>query len=152
VKSFGRIHGRANKAVPVWVCSRPGCEVHHRGAYDAKVGKIVGPAACIDCGGLAFDRFDSIAEANGWASLRVQEKRGVITGLRRQVRYPLFAPSPSGLPVQVATYVADYVYIRDGQQVIGDKKPSADPRRQDPVAALKLRWMEAQGTPVTILT
>lgn len=144
------IHGRdaGRRANPVWVCASPGCEVHHKGTRDAD-GKLKGPAACIACGRMSFEYFPSTGEANQWAALRLQEKVGSITGLRRQVRFPLMAVAPNGLQVRVAEYIADYVYFRDGREIIADHKPMA---KADPLALLKLKWMAAQGNPVHIHT
>jgi hypothetical protein len=147
---MGRVfgHDAARTAIPVYVCSRPGCEVHHPAV---KVGgKWTAPGSCIKCHGMAFDRFPSTAEANRWASLRMLEKRGVITNLRRQVRFPLMTIAPNGLQVHVADYIADHVYFRDGKEIVEDVKPRFG---MDPVAALKLRWMAAQrGDEVLIYT
>jgi hypothetical protein len=115
-------------AKAVWVCS--GCGLWH----DEK------PAQCQSCGWLKFDKFDSKAEARHWAELLVLQWAGQITELRRQVRFPLFAHSERGHPVQVAQYVADFVYREDGVLVVADAKSAA----VTDVAALKLRWFHAQ--------
>lgn len=72
-------------------------------------------------------KFDSIKEATRWGELRLLEKGGEISDLRRQVRIPLegrdgpirFQPSK-----RQAVYVADFVYIdkRTGLEVIEDSK------------------------------
>lgn len=139
--SYGRLSGfhAGQKSTSVWVCSRPGCEVHHAGRK---------PEFCMKCHGMTFDYFASGGEAARWASLRLLETVGKITNLRRQVRIPLLARAPNGLDVHVADYVADYVYDRDGEEVVEDHKPRAG---MDDVAKLKLKWVAAQrGKPVAI--
>lgn len=146
-------------AKPIWVCSRPGCEVHHPAVQDRETHKWKQPDKCLGCGGMAFDFFQSKGEADRWASLRMLEKVGKIRNLRRQVRFGLFAIAPNGLQQHVADYIADYVYERWGdgdrndppgwEEVIEDCKPGRD--KIDPTAKLKLKWMAVQrGKPVTI--
>lgn len=141
----GRLAGMAAK--PVWVCANLKCEMHSNGEVDS-AGKRKEPKQCLSCGGMVFDRFPTRAEADRWAQLRLQEKGGLISNLRRQVRYPLYTVDSSGLKVEVAVYVADFVWQeRDGRVIIQDEKPR---KGVDALAALKLKWMAAQGTPVTI--
>lgn len=135
-RSIGRASGSqvGKIAVKVYVCR--GCGVHHRGKL----------AQC-QCGRMDFTIFDSAGEAKHWASLLMQERAGLISGLQRQVRFPLMAHRQDGMGVVVGHYVADYVYEQDGKIVIADWKGA-----MTDVAALKLRWMEAQGLPVTVIT
>lgn len=145
-----RLAGRFAGAVakPVYVCARPGCEVHHKARYDNALEKWVAPDRCIACGGMEFDYFATTEEANRWAELRLQEKVKAISKLRRQVRIGLFTIAPNGLQAWVADYIADFVYERDGEEVIEDHKPGAG---MDDVAKLKLKWVAAQrGKPVLI--
>jgi len=148
----GHLAGRTAKAV--WVCSNLNCETHHEGTFNPETGKRGAPRACVACGGMAFDFFQTKVEAARWAELRLQEKLGAITGLRKQVRYPLYASDPNGLRVQVAYYVADFVWVgRDGRTTIEDVKPRkgvGNTAGVDNTAALKLKWMAAQGQPVSI--
>jgi len=106
-------------AKPVWVCQS--CGVQHPSKVEV----------CY-CGGLAFDHFHSRGEANHWANLKMQEAAGMIEGLRRQVRFTLYAAQS---------------YTRDGEEQIVDYKGGAI----DPLAAWKMRHMAAQGHPVTIV-
>lgn len=69
-------------------------------------------------------RFDSKREANRWAELRLMERAGKIQKLKRQVRY-LLIPSQyrDGKCVErEASYIADFVYIKDGHLVVEDCK------------------------------
>ena len=69
-------------------------------------------------------RFDSKREANRWAELRLMERAGQIQKLKRQVRY-LLIPSQyrDGKCVErECSYLADFVYIKDGRLVVEDCK------------------------------
>ena len=70
-------------------------------------------------------RFDSKREAQRWQELRLMERAGRITDLRRQVKFVLI-PSQRGedgkvIEKQVA-YIADFVYLKDGRTVVEDSK------------------------------
>ena len=137
-KGLGRAAGHAvgKVAVKVYVCR--GCGLEH---------KADKPAQCLSCGRMDFSKFDSRGEAGRYAALILLQSAGVIQGLETQVRFPLMTIGPDKLPVKVATYIADFVYLRDGAQVIEDFKGALTD-----VAALKLRWMAGMGLPVTITT
>lgn len=137
-RSIGRASGAqvGKIAVRCYVCE--GCGLQHRGTK---------PAQCKSCGRMDFTRFDSIDEANRWARLEMMERAGLISDLVRQVRFPLMAARADGLAVKVGEYIADYCYVENGKQVIEDRKGA-----MTDVAALKLRWMEAMGLPVTVTT
>lgn len=63
-------------------------------------------------------KFDSRAEATRWDELVLLERAGVITNLRRQVRFPLHVNGEL-----VCTYVADYVYVDENlDTIVEDKK------------------------------
>ena len=64
--------------------------------------------------------FDSKREAARWRELRLLERAGEISDLRRQVRYELVPKLPGERPVD---YIADFVY-RDsgGNEVVEDVK------------------------------
>lgn len=68
--------------------------------------------------------FDSQKEARRWTRLKIFERAGGITGLRRQVAFDLI-PSQKGVirterPVK---YVADFVYFdRSGCMIVEDVK------------------------------
>lgn len=63
--------------------------------------------------------FDSRHEYNRWCELRLLERAGQITDLKRQVRFELVPKQEGERPVY---YVADFVYSRDGQKVVEDAK------------------------------
>ena len=70
-------------------------------------------------------KFDSLAEARRWGHLCMQLRAGEITELRRQVAFELvpgvkFADAKRTKPA--IRYVADFVYVEKGEEVIEDVK------------------------------
>lgn len=67
-------------------------------------------------------RFDSVAEANRWSVLRILERTGHISELKRQVPFGLVVNG-----VKIGTYKADFAYNdnRTGSQVVEDVKSEA---------------------------
>lgn len=64
--------------------------------------------------------FDSKREAARWQELRLLERAGEISDLRRQVRYELVPKLPGERPVD---YIADFVYRdKNGNEVVEDAK------------------------------
>lgn len=70
-------------------------------------------------------KFDSKKEANRYIGLKQLENLGVIQNLQRQVKYEL-QPSfkLNGKTIRSIIYIADFVYIQDGVEVIEDVKGS----------------------------
>lgn len=67
--------------------------------------------------------FDSKREANRYLVLKGMEEDGAIEGLRRQVRYELVpAFDVDGTHYRPVYYVADFVYVEDGKEVVEDVK------------------------------
>ena len=64
-------------------------------------------------------RHDSIKEANRWCELKWLERAGKIQDLQRQVKF-LLIPKQEG--ERAVYYVADFVYIENGQKVVEDVK------------------------------
>ena len=64
-------------------------------------------------------RFDSRKEAARYRELRLLERAGEIQGLQLQVPFLLLPKSQYGRPVK---YIADFVYIQGGRQVVEDAK------------------------------
>lgn len=97
----------------VYVCKT--CETQH----DKNEMKLSGkPIICIECKSRReFFYFPSRAEATRYAELRLQERSGIITQLQTQVTFPIKVNS-----VPVTRYIADFVYYRDGRQIIEDVK------------------------------
>ncbi len=63
--------------------------------------------------------FDSQKEYNRWCNLRLLERAGKISDLKRQVSYELI-PKQNG--ERACRYVADFVYNEDGKTVVEDCK------------------------------
>lgn len=78
-------------------------------------------------------RFDSKKEANRYIELKLLERAGVIKDLRRQVPYVIINKSRYGRAIK---YVADFVYLENGQLVVEDVKGV-----RTPVYKLKKRLM-----------
>lgn len=70
------------------------------------------------------ETFDSVKEYRRFCELRLLERAGAVTDLRRQVKFELIpAQRIDGKVVERAcSYVADFVYIENGQQVVEDAK------------------------------
>ena len=141
--SFKRASGAQVGKIAVKVRTCRGCELQLPPGDKAT-------KQCPRCGRMDFVSFDSTGEARRWAELLLLQGAGHISGLRRQVSFDLrtFRPAGTGgdvMAVRVARYVADFVYIENGRQVIEDYKGA-----MTDVAALKLRWMEAMGLPVKL--
>ena len=79
--------------------------------------------------------FDSRKEYGRWCALRLMERSGEITDLRRQVKYVLipaqYGPATVGprggvkrgpLLERECAYIADFVYQKDGNTVVEDAK------------------------------
>jgi hypothetical protein len=91
------------------------------------------------------ETFDSRAEANVWLKLCDRNARREIYDLKRQVAFALktCVMLPTGRPivVQVALYVADFVYWEGGQKHVIDVKR---PATTTAIYRLKRRWLELQ--------
>lgn len=67
--------------------------------------------------------FDSKREADRYLVLKSMEEDGAIEALRRQVRYELIpAFDVDGKHYRPVFYVADFVYVEDGKEVVEDVK------------------------------
>ena len=67
--------------------------------------------------------FDSAKEAKRYAKLRASEDAGKIQHLRLQVPFELLPSFEcDGVKYRGMSYVADFVYCRDGKQVVEDVK------------------------------
>lgn len=88
--------------------------------------------------------FDSEKEGRRYRDLKLMERAGEIRFLRLQERFPLVVGDTT-----VAHYVADFVYVRnaDDVQVIEDVK--SEITRKDKTYRLKAKIMAAMGLPVT---
>lgn len=67
--------------------------------------------------------FDSKREADRYLVLKGMEEDGLIEDLHRQVRYELVpAFDVDGRHYRPVYYVADFVYVEDGKEVVEDVK------------------------------
>jgi hypothetical protein len=78
-------------------------------------------------------RFDSTFEGKRYSQLKMLERLKEIRDLRLQVTYPLIVND-----VAIASYVADFVYISEGSEVVEDAKGYLTP-----VYKLKKKLMKA---------
>ena len=69
--------------------------------------------------------FDSVKEYQRWGELRILERAGRISDLRRQVKYvllPAQRDKAGRLLERECAYIADFVYQMDGKEVVEDVK------------------------------
>lgn len=81
-------------------------------------------------------RFDSKREARRWLELQLLERAGLISELRRQVRFDLVVNQQP-----VCAYLADFTYQEHGAVVVEDVKSIATKRL--PVYRLKKKLLKA---------
>ncbi|HEY8598225.1 MAG TPA: DUF1064 domain-containing protein [Thermomicrobiales bacterium] len=91
-------------------------EYHLLVAQEGKRRNKYGAVAVID---EVHGRFDSTGEHRRWHELLTLQGQGVITDLRRQVRFPLVVEG-----VEVSAYIADFCYDEAGIAVVEDWKSS----------------------------
>ena len=86
--------------------------------------------------------FDSAKEARRYAELRLMEKAGIISGLRRQVPYLLIpAQKRDGKTVERAVmYLADFVYTENGAEVVEDVKSPATRTKEYIIKRKLMLW------------
>ena len=74
----------------------------------------------------ADGKFDSIKEKNRYDELLLLEKDGIITDIRRQVKFELIPSQYDEYEGKVAeralSYIADFVYIQNGERIVEDCK------------------------------
>lgn len=69
--------------------------------------------------------FDSKKEFNRWCELRLLERSGKISDLKRQVKYTLIPAQrdkEGKLVEREVSYIADFEYIENGQKIVEDVK------------------------------
>lgn len=68
-------------------------------------------------------QFDSAKEAKRYTKLRDMQEAGEIEGLRLQVPFEILPSFEcEGVKYRGMKYIADFVYYRDGKQVVEDTK------------------------------
>jgi hypothetical protein len=64
--------------------------------------------------------FDSVKEYQRWGELKILQRAGAISDLRRQVTYELI---PKQRGERACNYIADFVYVNDkGETIVEDSK------------------------------
>lgn len=63
--------------------------------------------------------FDSKKEAHRYSELKLMEKAGLISDLKRQVPYQLV---PAGHGERAVKYIADFTYMENGRLIVEDTK------------------------------
>ena len=63
--------------------------------------------------------FDSVKEYHRWGCLRLLERAGAISDLKRQVKYELIPRIGDERP---CNYIADFTYMENGKLVVEDVK------------------------------
>ncbi len=67
--------------------------------------------------------FDSALEARRWCELRLLQRSGAISDLQRQVKFVLQDGfTKNGKRYREIAYIADFVYVCDGEIVLEDTK------------------------------
>lgn len=69
-------------------------------------------------------KFDSKKEGKRFVELKAMEKAGIIQNLRLQVKFELIPKQKKsdGTTERACSYIADFVYEKDGQEIIEDTK------------------------------
>jgi len=86
--------------------------------------------------------FDSAREARRYAELRILERAGAITDLRRQVPFELIPSQRRGGKVveRPVKYVADFVYTERGEDVVEDVKSPATRTKEYVIKRKLMLW------------
>lgn len=73
--------------------------------------------------------FDSVREHDRYQQLALLERAGAIQNLRVQVKYPLLPKQirSDGKAERGVSYIADFVYEKDGETVVEDSKGYRNP-------------------------
>ena len=68
--------------------------------------------------------FDSKRESMRYLKLKAMQEAGEITDLQLQVKFPLLPKqrTAEGKAIRAVDYVADFVYMKDGEKVVEDSK------------------------------
>ena len=98
--------------------------------------------------GKIVDAFGSVKEYNRWCELKLIEKAGRVTDLRRQVPFLLQEAfvSADGGTHKAINYYADFVYIREGKTVVEDVKgQDKHTGKHLTTATFRLKWKLLQA-------
>ena len=96
-------------------------------------------------------KFDSKKESRRYTTLKAMERNGIIHDLKLQMAFVL-APrvkfSSESRTKPELRYVADFVYTRNGQQIVEDVK-SVETRKKDTYRIKKHLMMSVHGIEIT---
>lgn len=100
------------------------------------------------------ETFDSLKEYRHWCGLKLMERAGAITDLRRQVKFVLIpaqreedTTGPRGgvikgrLLERECSYVADFVYEQDGNTIVEDVKSPATKTPEYKIKRKLMLWV-----------
>jgi hypothetical protein len=87
-------------------------QARQRTTPEPKPGRIRSTKTVVD--GMTFD---SKREAQRWHELILEQRAGHISALRRQVPFAITINR-----MHVCDYIADFVYVRNGAEVVEDSK------------------------------
>jgi hypothetical protein len=65
------------------------------------------------------EKFDSMKEYQRWGVLKLMQRAGMISDLKRQARFELI-PKQEG--ETACTYIADFTYYQNGKYIVEDVK------------------------------
>lgn len=131
---FGGVKRHKYGAKPVVACKACGLW-HQKGPFEWR-------GACINCRHGEGIRFASQLEAKMWAAYRDMEKRGEISELELQPRFPLVVNG-----VKIGTYVGDFRFRQGADRVVVDAKGA-----MTPVFRIKMKLVEAlHGIKISIV-
>lgn len=93
--------------------------------------------------GLVKEKYDSLKEYRRYQDLLLLQKAGQISELRRQVKFVIQEKFQyRDEKIAEIAYVADHVYMRNGEQVVEDVK-GVDPKNGNVITStkdFKLKW------------
>lgn len=74
--------------------------------------------------------FASKREAKRYLELKAMQEAGEVTELQLQVKFPLLPKqrTAEGKAIRAVDYVADFVYMKDGQKIVEDSKGYRNPQ------------------------
>ena len=80
--------------------------------------------------------FDSIKEANRWCELQLLERAKEISGLQRQVKFPIVVNDE-----KICDFILDFMYCHKSKRVVEDVKSPITAK--NPVYRLKKKLLKA---------
>lgn len=103
------------------------------------------------------EKFDSKKEFARWLVLKEAEENGIITDLKRQVRFELLPPVREEYVVHLKTkdvtktrvvqqavfYRCDFTYIKDGKMIVEDVKAAPKATALDKAYTIKKKMMKS---------